>query len=292
MSSESDYDTLDLVLTYLDNGLGVFPLHTWRNGLCTCMRADCRSPAKHPVLRPAHRKDDPRRGTCQGECGRPGHGVYDATLDRGQVAEWFARFPGCNWGGSPPPGVIVVDVDPRHRGDVSLQAMWDEHGVFPRTLTAETGSGGRHYWLLHDGPARGRIGEGLDVKKAGGYLVLPPSLHASGNRYRWTDQSEAAAAPRWLRLKLNPPTTRAALSVKGKGGKLDGLVGFVAAAPEGQRNSRVSWAFYRALTEDPDRDVTPLIDAAESVGLARDEIHRTLQSAQQKIAPHREAASP
>jgi hypothetical protein len=31
---------------------------------------------------------------------------------------------------------------------------------------------------------------GLDLKADGGYVIAPPSLHASGRRYRWVEEPE------------------------------------------------------------------------------------------------------
>jgi len=43
------------------------------------------------------------------------------------------------------------------------------------------------------------LGKGLDIRAAGGYVVAPPSLHASGLRYEWArDESTIADAPAWL----------------------------------------------------------------------------------------------
>jgi putative DNA primase/helicase len=68
------------------------------------------------------------------------------------------------------------------------------------------------------------LGEGLDVKTDGGYVVAAPSLHASGKRYEWRTRRSPASMPGWL-LKLltaeKPPapskpstTPRAAASPK------------------------------------------------------------------------------
>lgn len=262
---ETEQDAAILVPGYARGGVAVIPLHAWRDGMCTCKAPSCPSPAKHPLTR---------------------NGAKDATTDIGVIAEWMARWPDCNWGGVPPKGVVVIDVDPRNGGDLTLAAMETEFGRLPPTLTAQTGSGGWHIWMTYNGPARGKLGEGLDVKKLGGYVVLPPSVHASGGTYRWTDTRPAVPAPRWVRLKLNPPITRKALAGQGTG-TVSHLVAFILSSPDGQRNSRFYWACCRAV-ENGD-DTGPLVDAAESIGLARMEAEATAQSAEH--APQRKAAS-
>lgn len=33
----------------------------------------------------------------------------------------------------------------------------------------------------------GKLGPGLDVRGEGGYVLLPPSVHATSRRYEWED---------------------------------------------------------------------------------------------------------
>lgn len=81
----------------------------------------------------------------------------------------------------------------------------------PATLRSNTGRTGAHgeragFHLYFTSPAgvnlrssAGRLGKGLDIKAAGGYVVAPPSLHASGLRYEWVDEANTiAGAPAWL----------------------------------------------------------------------------------------------
>jgi hypothetical protein len=258
----------DLVSRYAAGGFAVLPLH-----------------GKVPRIPLAHPKGDPLRSACKGECGRPGHGVWDATTDLGTISEWFARWPDTNWGMAVPPGYVVIDVDPRNGGATSWANLEAKHGRLPPTLTAHTGGDGWHYWFHCDGPSRGKIAEGVDVKKHGGYVVAPPSLHASGRRYEWTRVAAIPYAPLWVRRLLNPPPPPRQ-PVQPRTGSdsdgLDGLIRSVLDAPEGQRNSILYWAACRA--HEGHHDVTPLIRAAIDIGLPHREAEATCESAQHSPA--------
>ena len=98
-----------VALTYAHAGLNVFPLWwlvdadpaTDGQGLalrCACPRgADrnpkwrCKSPGKHPAIPPAHRRGE--APGCRGQCGRRGHGVWDATDDPDTIARWWRFAP-------------------------------------------------------------------------------------------------------------------------------------------------------------------------------------------------------
>src|SRR3954468_8286436 len=69
---------------------------------------------------------------------------------------------------------------------------------------------GRHLYFLALGldipNSSGRIGPGVDVRGAGGYVVAPPSCHASGRRYRWHGlYGGIAMLPHWLARELTTP---------------------------------------------------------------------------------------
>jgi hypothetical protein len=45
----------------------------------------------------------------------------------------------------------------------------------------------------------GRLGEGLDVRASGGYVVIPPSIHETGRPYQWAEPLRPVVeAPAWL----------------------------------------------------------------------------------------------
>ncbi|KAF0241620.1 MAG: hypothetical protein FD180_4344 [Planctomycetota bacterium] len=126
----------------------------------------------------------------------------------------------------------------RHGGDDTLRDLEAKHGPLPVTTTSITGSKGAHYvFRLPPGVtipnSAGKIGPGLDVRGEAGFIVAPPSIHASGNSYVWELEREpedvaTADAPPWL---LDFALKGA--SGKGPSGPLPAVI------PEGERRARL-----------------------------------------------------
>jgi hypothetical protein len=117
------------------------------------------------------------------------HGYKDASVDAKQIHEWWRKWPTANIG--TPTGVRfwVLDIDPRHGGKESLMGLVAKHSGLADTIRQTTGGGGEHY--LYEVPGQQVIGchtgiwPGIDVKGEGGYIVVAPSIHPSGNPYFW-----------------------------------------------------------------------------------------------------------
>ena len=96
-------------------------------------------------------------------------------------------------------GVWILDVDGED-GEATLRGLRARLGALPRTREVITG-GGRHLWFRYTGPipstADTRIGAGVHTRGDGGYVVVPPSVHASGRIYQWSVDSadQLAVAP-------------------------------------------------------------------------------------------------
>ena len=136
-----------------------------------------------------------------------------------ETCDWFRTWPDAGIGivTGTVSGLVVLDVDVRHGGDVALQQLEREHARLPTTVECWTGGGGRHLYFAHPGGfVRNKVGlaPGIDIRADGGYVVAPPSLHASGLRYVWVEgrapgRTEIAALPDWLlRRAIEEPTPR------------------------------------------------------------------------------------
>lgn len=76
---------------------------------------------------------------------------------------------------------------------------YEKHApLLPRTWITGTGrKGGRHIWLIAPEPLSCSKLPGLDVKGAGGYCLVPPSVHPSGASYSWLDRPNDIAEVGW-----------------------------------------------------------------------------------------------
>ena len=230
------------------------------------------------------------------------HGHLQATSDVEQVRDWWVQEPEANIGIRPAVGVVVVDVDPRDCGATNLAALIAEHGHLVPTWTAHTGGGGLHAWFRTPGPYRGKLCPGVDLKGHSGYVVAPPSLHASSRRYVWGNELAIALAPRWLAKLVVAPAVQPRTITAGmpSGPADDGLVRTVAQAPQGERNHLVFWAACRAMERGGSPELLARIAAAARAnGLGKpergatvtvptpganlDEVDRTIGSAAARV---------
>ena len=188
MNKSRQSELMKAALGYARMGWPIFPCH----------------PIKHTPLDPT--KDDQGRG-----------GFYLATTAEEMIEAWWRRWPDAAIAlrTGEQAGVFVVDIDPRHGGDIFLDELEAEHGPLPDTVECQTGGGGRHIYLNWPGQrvkcSTGQIASGIDIKGDGGYVILPPSDHKSGNTYNWLFEQEPSEceitdAPAWLLERIDAGT--------------------------------------------------------------------------------------
>lgn len=184
-------------------GYAVGPAHWIRDGRCTCSKGiDCGNPGKHPRW---------IKNVFE-------HGLLSATSDPDILTMLFDRWPNANIFRRPDQLSAVLDVDPRSGGDDSLAELESKHGKLPETVICLTGGRGVHYHFRTRQQIKGtQVAPGLELKGPDQLLILPPSMHISGNRYEWEVSGhplhvEPAFLPEWLATlgerkegRVNPP---------------------------------------------------------------------------------------
>ena len=242
------------------------------------------------------------------------HGFYDASTDPAVVGSYWRHWPHALIGmpTGEPTDLAVLDVDMKN-GKNGLRTLAGLRGTdeLPRTPTAWTATGGCHlHFRRPEGGfgntvgAGGRgIGDGLDWRCDGGYVVLP----APGTGYSWDENSYETCAPIAVPEVLLPrrrdrdPHAQYASGVSGRLAgaisinSLSGIVRKLATARSpsvvagkkrpGERNALLFWAACRfgeaiaqgLIGEDDARRI--LTKAISRLGLPAREISRTINSA-------------
>jgi len=176
-------DRVDLALAYASRGWKVYPIQSIKDGACSCRKGeDCPDPGKHPF----HSLGGLKSASTDPEQLRTIFGASDASIGLQCDSFW------------------VLDIDGA-KGIQDLDDLVAKYGKLPRTPTVQTGGGGIHYYFKADkriSKNRTKIkGTSIDIRTKGGAVVAPPSIHSSGNRYRWIESPsdvDLATAPEWL----------------------------------------------------------------------------------------------
>lgn len=259
---------LDAALEYARHGLKVFPAHTPTDaGACSCGDPKCHSIGKHP---------------------RPKNGYKAATTDEDQILAWWQRWPDANIGIScADSGIVVIDIDPRNGGNETWKRIEGDH-FLSKTPVARTGGhkDGRHIYMTYKADLPAKLGPGVDVKK-NGYVIAPPSKHASGRKYEWITALNGVAPiepPSWVRpvggitVEQTDSTLNACITIR------DRWLDNVQAAREGERNNtlnKAAWVIGGLLhlgKLDEGECSEMLADAARFCGLDDIEAEKTIRS--------------
>lgn len=194
-------DMLKEALRYAARGWHLVPLHS----------VDTRGPV--PVC---SCREGARCGKSSGKHPRIKEWQNNASSDPAQIREWWERWPDANIGlatcqeGS---RLVGIDVD-GPTGRASMSELQRTYEALPTTLQSISGreEGGAHIVFRVPegkdmGPLQGRsgtvLGPGVDVRGQGGQIVIAPSMHYGGRRYRWLEEEQPVAnLPTWLYVLL------------------------------------------------------------------------------------------
>ena len=309
--SRPRWELRDAAVAYASRGIPVLPLHY---------------PLPHQSLQPVPSDSQPAVARVGCSCRDPGcgqvakhplgglvpHGVKNATTNRARILAWWTQQPQANIGLATGQLFDALDVD-GPAGERAIGQLAAAHGLASSGPLVRTGGGGWHFYLAPTGlgNVHPRGLAHVDWRGRGGYVVAPPSRHASGHPYQWLAgrdlDTPPGPVPSVLLERLQPrqlqrPTGPDQLptAADGSGGRygraaLAEELARVAAAPVGQRNRQL-WESTRNLYNlvaggalDQRQVHQGLLDAAERCGLLAEEprqTRRTLTSGRQVGLAH------
>lgn len=215
-----------------------------------------------------------------------------ATTDPLLIWSWWSRRPDANIGTPTGLAFDVIDLDgPMARAE--LERLCDMNHVSLHTPIAKTGrpEGGWQIFIAPTGMGNRKPSpKGIDFRGRGGFVILPPSIHASGNVYTWLIKpSSFQVVPDRLRAALWPPRDRGqVVSTPPQAPRdpsrdeawawaaLQGLVEELVGAIPGSRNETLNRVAFRAFQLVPhllrEEDVeTALRSGCEANGLLADD---------------------
>ena len=186
-----------------------------------------------------------------------------------EVRLWFEAWPSMNIGMATGAvsGTVVLDGD----SDAAIKfALSQGEGELAEAPMVTTGKGA-HWYLEHPGEVVKNFAHKwpmLDFRGDGGYVLLPPSLHRSGNRYQWHATPEQMggllSVPPWLMEALRG---KKPASSDGNAEEREGIDfgSFVDGVGEGQRNDMLFRLACKLRGEGLDLDLAKLavLGAAE-----------------------------
>src|SRR6266702_179290 len=173
---------------YAALGYPVLPVFEPSPDGCTCRAgAGCTRAGKHPRIT---------------------GGVWQATTDPAVLRRWWRRWPTANLALRTGDRFDVADVDGQPGVEALRAVLQNADGPLGCGPLARTGSGGWHLLFAPTGyGSPKRVLPGVDWRGRGGYVLVAPSVHPSGRRYRWVQPLglELPEAPAALRALLAPP---------------------------------------------------------------------------------------
>src|SRR5262249_45408979 len=134
-----------------------------------------------------------------------------------EVVTWWTQWPDANIGMAcgPVSRLVVLDLD----GDEAQRELEQRGLAIPETWIVKTGRpGGRHAYFFDPGVRTHNFVKGktdfpiphVDFRGFGGYVIVPPSRHATGAVYSVEKQGPVATLPGWLlELVRDPEPTSA-----------------------------------------------------------------------------------
>lgn len=206
-SSRKLHYAIDKLRACVDQGICLIPNHPvlldWPEpgvAVCACGNPDCHSsPGKHPRIKwrevtaphSFHQVED----------------WYYSTTPMPIMSNWSVLLGACD------PPLAVLDIDTRNGGLETFDALVEQHGPLPHTWRDESSRGGGHYYFVAPPglPSKAHVilGSGVDFLAGRHLVIIDPSTHWTGARYRWITPpwtTPLAEMPEFLRTLVGIKT--------------------------------------------------------------------------------------
>ena len=207
-----------------------------------------------------------------------------------EVTAWWTRWPNANIGMATGhlSGLVVVDCDSHEATDHFIEEYPDSM----KTLQVQTGRGRHYYYKFEEGihnDAGKLLGPGIDTRGEGGFVIVPPSIHANGKVYKWIniENKPIALSERLRDILVNRVRNDASNTPASEGfrERFD-TPRALAGVPEGQRDDTVFRLACRLRNADVPQDMAKelILKAARSCQppfpdtRALEKVHRAYES--------------
>ena len=149
-----------------------------------------------------------------------------------QINSWWEKTPRANVGivTGGVSGIVVIDCDSTE----ACKRFIRDYPEAESTRQARTGKGKHFYfeWArgIRNKAGSTALGQGIDVRSDGGYVVAAPSIHPNGRAYEWVNKKSIQPLPKRLKEALTISTKKPKSQKSGLSTQRDVI-------REGERNS-------------------------------------------------------
>lgn len=181
-------DVLTVAKAMGERGEVVIPVHSVGpdGKTCSCPRgANCRDAGKHPI-------------GDEWEKRRDGISFLEELVSKGRKPNLGILVS--------PSNLVVVDIDPRNGGDVTMAEFVKKYGTMPKTRIKKTGGDGWHYYFRAPKGVslKGKLGPGVDLKSSG--MVVAEGSRSGSGTYSVLVDAEPCDLPQWIIDEAQKPT--------------------------------------------------------------------------------------
>jgi hypothetical protein len=132
------------------------------------------------------------------------HGLHDASIAKSKINDWWDKWPDANIGLRTGVAFDALDLD----GKAGVTAFYEIKPEYyhPGPISA-TGNGYHLLFKVSGSKNHAKIEDvPIDFRGKNGYIVVAPSVHPLGHRYKWQQSGERLpVVPAWLSARLFSP---------------------------------------------------------------------------------------